>query len=159
MAKTFTTSSEFDCSADFLFELFADVAFQEARALALGATQARCVIESESAGEVVVRVEATRASYGGRGEERSIMRMWLDRRTRGSRWTQTVVGYEDRASVEGTSDVEDLGGSRARLVVKGTIAIRIPVLGRVIESKIVGAIDRLAATEAEFIRGRLRDEA
>lgn len=158
MARTFTTASEFDCSADTLFDLFADVAFQEARAVALGATQARCVVESKADDEVVVRVEATRASYGGRGEERSVMRMWLDRRTRGSRWTQTVIGYEDRASVEGTSDVEEVDGARARLVVKGTIAIRIPVIGRVIESKIVGAIDRLAAKEAEFIRGRLRGE-
>lgn len=152
MTRTFETRAEFGCSAAQLFSLYADPAFQEGRARALGAHTATCAVTSETEAEIVVRLEATRPSFSGRGDESSVMSMTLDRATRGSCWTQTVRGYESRARVEGTSQVVELGPARAELIVRGSIEIRIPIVGRVIESKIVGAMDKLAAREAEYIR-------
>ncbi len=156
MASSFKTSSDFDCSADDLFSLHADPEFQSAKALALGAHTATCEIESATDTEVRLRLETAREGFGGRGKEVATMRMTLDRETRGSTWSQTVQGYERRASVEGVSVVSEVEGGGARLTVSGTINIRIPLVGRVIEGKILGAIQKIADRETAFIRDRLR---
>ena len=156
MASSFETSSDFDCSAEDLFALHADPEFQRAKALALGAHSATCEVEATTDREVRLRLESSRDGFGGRGREVATMRMTLDRETRGSSWTQTVQGYERRASVQGVSVVSELPGGRARLTVSGTIDIRIPLVGRVIEGKILGAIQKIADREAAFIRERLR---
>ncbi len=155
MASDFETSSEFECGADELFALYADPEFQRAKALALGATVATCVVERTNDTAVVLRLETTRPSFSGRGEERAIMRMELDRVTRGSTWRQTVRGHERRARVEGTSTVSKLAEGRSRLTVAGRVEIRIPLVGRIIEGKILGAVRGIADKEAAFIRARL----
>ena len=58
--------------------------------------------------------------------------------------------------MEGVSVVSEVEGGRARLTVSGTINIRIPLVGRVIEGKILGAIQKIADRETAFIRDRLR---
>jgi len=155
MPSVFEKSSEFACSADELFALYADPEFQRSKAIALGATAAACVIEQATKEYVVIRLETTRPSFGGRREEFATMRMELDRVTRGSSWIQTVRGHERRARVEGTSTVSELSGNRARLTVEGSIDIRIPLFGRIIEGKILGAIEGIADREAAFIRAQL----
>lgn len=159
MARTFSTTSHFDVSARVLFELYGNTEFQEDKAIHMGALSASATRGRREDGRIEMTIDMLRPKHGGGGEERSTMSMVLDPRTFGSTWRQVVHGYETRAKVEGTSTVEAEGEAKCALTIDGTIEIRIPLLGRMIERKIVAAIERDVGKEAGFIRRALEARA
>ncbi len=159
MARSFSTSSQFDVSARVLFELYGDTTFQEDKAVHMGALSATATRREREDGRVEMTIEMLRPKHGGGGEERATMTMVLDPRTFGSTWKQVVHGYEERARVEGTSTVRAEGEQRCSLTIDGTIEIRIPLLGRMIERKIVDAIERDVGKEEGFIRRTLQQRS
>lgn len=158
MARPFSTSGRFDVPARALFELYGETRFQEEKALAMGALSARATRSELPSGTVQMVLEMTRPRHGGGGgEEQAVMTMDLDPQTFGSQWKQVVKGQESRARVEGTSSVQALDEHRCELRVDGTIEIKVPLLGRMIERKIVDAIERDAHKETSFIEAALRE--
>jgi len=153
MAKRFSSKSCFDVPAPALFELYADTSFQEAKAVHMGARSASATRAERPDGKLEVTVTMVRPRHGGGDtDEHATMTMLLDPKTLGSTWRQVVRGYERRARVEGTSCVRAMGAERCELTVEGSIEIKIPLLGRLIERKIVEAIERSVDQEAGFIQ-------
>lgn len=145
----------FDTSAQTLFALWTDPAFQEARSKHLGTLEARCRRRAEG-GRVVVELDEVRDT-GWRPhlfESRHTVR-W-DPETLTGRWTLVQTGGPGDAGAEGRIEIRDEGPARCRLVLEGTLTIRVPLLGAMIERLAVRALRAEREKEARFVAARLR---
>ncbi|MCB9706796.1 MAG: DUF2505 family protein [Myxococcales bacterium] len=159
MTARFNSRQRFPVPVDALFEAHCDPAFQEAKALALGATTAKARRRDEG-GSVVVEIDSSQPARWGGGEANAgTMTYRLDPAGLRGTWKRTQKGYEDRSRAEGTIVFRALGDGQSEVEVQGEIEIKIPLMGKMIEKKIVAAIDEQRAKEEATAADLLRQRA
>lgn len=146
----------FEAPADALFALLTDPSFEEARARHLGAQRARCERRDEPL-ELVLE-EARETGWPTEPFESRRVTTW-DPATRSARWTLVRTAGPGDAAAEGTLEVRDAGPGRCRLVVDGTLTVRVRFLGPMIERLAVAAFRTERAREAGLIADALRQRA
>ncbi len=135
----FSIELPLDASPDALFELYVDPEFQEFKATNTGSTRARASTREESDGSVVLTVETWRPAHWGSGEEEMRYECRFPAGSKRGKWKRVVKGMENRTRVEG--DVEIVAdGDGGRIITRGEIDIRIPLMGRRIERRIIDGI-------------------
>lgn len=147
----------FDASAARLFALLTDPRFQEARSAHLGTLEARARRWREG-GALVVALDEVRDT-GWRPhlfESRHTVR-W-DPAARTGRWTLVQTGGPGEAGAAGRIAIRDEGPGRCRLALEGTLHVRVPVLGPMIERIAARALRAERAKEARFVAARLADQ-
>lgn len=157
----FELISEYHVPAKRLFDLVSAPAFQEAIAFRFGAFEAS-VTALEKKGDMIhmkiERADPGRDFAGGlvRGkEERSIIIHDWNRKSLTSRWSRHYLNRGQLVTVEGTVCVEAKGEEACRLVERGIVDIKVPLLGRKLERKIIEALKEMQPKRVDFIMSQL----
>ena len=157
----FKLVSEYPVRARLLFDLVRKPAFQEAMALRFGALE---VTASEFArkGDIlqmkIERTDPVRDFVGrltsGKTERSVIIHDWnLDRLE--SHWTRHFLDRGRTVSAEGSVRVDVLGREACRLVEDGIITIKIPLLGRMLEQRVIDKLTEMQPMRVDFIMKQL----
>ena len=72
-----------------------------------------------------------------------------------SRWTREFLDRGRMVSAEGTVHIEVLGKETCRRVEEGEISIRIPLLGRKLERKVIAHLEETHPEKTAFIKRQL----
>jgi uncharacterized protein YndB with AHSA1/START domain len=158
MAATFSTRSDYDVSPRRLFELLTDPEFLERKAKHFGADEAQVTRSEEADGTVVVTTVTKKPAHWGSGIDHAEMTLRMHPETLEGTWAHRQIGMEDKSKAEGTCRIEG-EGDRSSYHSSGSIEIRIPVLGRMIEKRIKAGIEEGTQKEAAYIRDTLRAAA
>ncbi len=138
---SFSSRQRFPVPVGALFDAHVDPRFQEEKWHALGATVARASRRDEADGTIVVEIYSSQPARWGNGEANAgTMTYRLDPKTRRGTWTRVQKGFEKKAKAEGTIVFLEDGEGRSKVTVDGVIEIRVPLMGKLIERKIVAAI-------------------
>ena len=135
----FSIELELDASPDALLELYVDPAFQEFKATNTGSTRAKASRREESDGSLLLIVETWRPAHWGSGEEEMRYECRFPAGSKKGSWKRVVKGMENRTRVEGTVDILARGDG-GTIITRGEIDIRVPLMGRRIERRIVDGI-------------------
>jgi hypothetical protein len=71
-------------------------------------------------------------------------------------WERVRHGFEDRAGAGGCSRIVAGADGGSTVEVEGELDIRVPLVGRWIEARIVASLSEQSRREAELVRQRLR---
>ena len=138
---SFSSRQRFPVSVDALFNAHVDPRFQEEKWLALGATTARASRKDEVDGTIVVEIYSSQPARWGNGEANAGTMIYrLDPTSQRGTWTRIQKGFEKKSRAEGTIVFLSDGEGRSKVKVDGIIEIRVPLMGKLIERKIVSAI-------------------
>jgi hypothetical protein len=140
-----------------VIEVLNDPAFLVQKARDFGATDAKATAHVESDGTVVAVLDVWEPAHfpPGKGtSHRTLTQRTHPAKKRGS-WTQVVHGLEDRSTAEGTTELIELGSNRCELITRGSIEIRVPLLGKTIEKKICAGVEASSAKEQRYIADAL----
>jgi len=138
---SFSSRQRFPVPVGALFDAHIDPRFQEEKWLALGATTARASRKDEADGTLVVEIYSSQPARWGNGEANAGTMIYrLDPKTLRGTWTRVQKGFEKKAKAEGTIIFQEDGEGRSKVEVEGVIEIRVPLMGKLIERKIVAAI-------------------
>lgn len=129
--------------ADALVELYKDPEFQLARSRALGTLEATCTRE----GDVVVLEETRDTGFKPHLYVTRLTTHWDGRR---ATWELARVSGPGDAAAQGTIVVEPRGRG-STLVLDGTLEVRVPLLGRMIERLARRGLTSEKDVEAKFI--------
>lgn len=135
----FSIELDLDASPDALLELYVDPKFQEFKATQTGSTRAKASKRQESDGSQLLIVETWRPAHWGSGEEEMRYECRFPAGSKKGTWKRIVKGMESRARVEGTVEIVARGGG-STIITRGEIDIRVPLMGRRIERRIVDGI-------------------
>jgi hypothetical protein len=142
MTQRFSREERVESTADELLCLMLDEDFQTEMAKELGALEVRCS-HTEQGAEVVMTLFVEMPPKWGNEPDRSThTTTWVPADLRAS-WKRIQHGHEHRSRAEGTVKIcEDAAAGCCRIVTKGEVEIRVPLLGRSIEKKVVKALER-----------------
>ncbi|MBN2497490.1 MAG: DUF2505 family protein [Deltaproteobacteria bacterium] len=157
----FELVSEFPVPARRLFDLVRTPAFQEAMAFRFGASEVS-VTEMEHKGDKVqMRIERadpkldlTGKPSAGKLERSVILHDW-DLPRMSSRWSRHYLDRGQMVTVEGTIRIEPKGDEACRLVEKGIVDIKIPLLGRSLEKRVIAKLEEHQPERVDFIMRNL----
>ena len=158
MTARFELHQVYEHPAQQVFELLNDPPFLERKALDFGATDAKVTRTTRADGMLIVTIDVWEPAHfppGNKNPSRRTMTLETDTKTRRSRWTQIVHGMEDRSTAAGDSEVVELGPNRCELITRGSIEIRVPIMGKVIEKKIVQGVENNAEKERRYVAAAL----
>jgi hypothetical protein len=156
--QRFRSEIELPASAERVHQLLIDPDFQRRKALAGKTLVAEATREDQ--GEVVVLVlREERKPMMGKEPNRSTMTMRWDAAGTRATWIHVQHGQEKRSSSEGSVELRPLGGERCKLITEGTIEIRVPLIGRSIEKKVVKAIEAERSGERAFYLAELKRQS
>lgn len=160
MAARFVDERRFDAPVAALYALLTDPRAQEARSRHLGSQAARCSAVDRTVTLDEVRDTGFRTA---RFESRFVTRWSEEGDERRGAWELAQTAGPGEAAGSGTIVIAPDGPARCRLVVEGTITIRVGValLERTIERLAVRRLRAQLAEEARFWAGALarRDPA
>ncbi len=138
---SFSSRQRFPVPVQALFDAHVDPRFQEEKWTALGATTARASRRDEADGTIVLEIFSAQPARWGDGESNAGTRIYrLDPETRRGTWPRVPKGFETKVKAEGTIVFSEDGEGRSKVAVDGVIEIRVPLMGKLIERKIVAAI-------------------
>ena len=157
----FRLVSEYPVGARRLFDMVRKPAFQEAMALRFGAIEANATIVERSGNIEQMRIERSDprrdllgAFMPSRTESSVVLHDWnLDRLE--SRWSRHLLDRGKTVSVDGTVQVEVMGKDACRLVEAGQVTIRIPIIGRKLENKVIAELKKMLPARVDFIMRQL----
>lgn len=135
----FSIELRLDASPDALLDLYMDPDFQEFKATNTGSNRAKASKREEPDGSLVLIVETWRPAHWGSGEEQMRYECRFPAGTKKGTWKRIVKGMENRTRVEGTVDII-ADGDGGKIITRGDIDIRVPLMGRRIERRIVDGI-------------------
>ncbi len=141
MMASFSSRQRFPVSVQALFDAHVDPRFQEEKWIALGATTARASRKDETDGTIVLEIYSSQPARWGNGESNAGTMIYrLDPKARRGTWTRIQKGFEKKAKAEGTIVFTEDGEGRSKVAVDGVLEIRVPLMGKLIERKIIAAI-------------------
>lgn len=154
MPATFHIQKDYPIDRASLLELVTSPAFQEEKALDLGALEVRCSRAEDAEGRVVMKVFTRRPPLWGSKPDKSTLILRWDPATFSATWKHIQHGQEKRSKAGGTTHMVDLGGGRCRLETRGELSIRVPVVGPLIEKKVIQFIQAEQEAEAHYLLER-----
>lgn len=140
----------FEVPPDALFALLTDPAFQEARSRHLGTLRARCTREDDGDAVVMILDEVRATGWEPHRFESRRTTRW-DPIARTATWTLAQTGGPGDTAAEGRVTIREDGPGRCRLVLEGTLRVRVPVIGSMIERVAARAFRGERAEEGRFI--------
>jgi hypothetical protein len=156
VAARFEIRQVYDHPAHELIELLNDPSFLEQKARDFGAIDAKASFKTDAGGIVVATIDVWEKSrIPGKDTDHRTLTQRTDPNTLRGTWTQVVHGFEDRSKAEGTTEMRNLGEQRCKLITRGMIEIRVPVMGKVIEKKICEGVEANSAKEQRYIAAAL----
>ncbi|MCB9594294.1 MAG: DUF2505 family protein [Sandaracinaceae bacterium] len=138
----------FDVPPERLVALWKDGDFQLARSAHLGTLEARCAVD----GDTVVLEETRDTGWKPHVYVTRLTTRWEGLR---AEWTLERLAGPGEASASGTVVVSP-AASGSRFVFDGTLEVRVPVLGRLIERVARRALIAEKDREAAFVAGWIR---
>jgi hypothetical protein len=159
MTVNFSVRTTYDVSPQRLFDLLTDPAFLERKALDMGADVAKVTRHEELDGTLVLVTDVEEPAHWGKGQDHRTMTTRINPKTFDGTWVHRQHGMEDRAKVEGSFRIVELGESRCEYINEGAIEIRVPMMGKMIEKKIKAGIEKGTAKETAYIKRALLDAA
>jgi hypothetical protein len=159
VATDFRIEERYEASASALIELYSDPRFHEDKAKHMGFARAHAVRREQPDGTLELSIQTMRpASWAPGGKDSSTFTLRIDPTTGDGTWDRVQHGFEDKADARGTQRIV-ADGDRASLVqVEGRLDIKIPMLGGMIEKKIIAAMESESEREADFVRSRLPND-
>jgi len=157
----FQLVSEYPVRARRLFDTVRKPAFQEALALRFGALEVNAFIVATHDDQVHMRIERVdprRDLAGGLSAEkteRSIIEHRWDLDRMESRWTRELPDRGRLVSAEGSVRIEVLGRRACRMLEEGTVHIRIPLIGKKLEQRVVDELTEVQPSKVDFIMRQL----
>jgi hypothetical protein len=143
----------YDHPVSALIELLNDPTFLMQKARAFGAMDAKATARTEADGTIVAILDAwepARFPPGASTNHRTLTQRTNPTSKRGT-WTQVIHGLENRSTAEGTTEMIELGPTRCELITRGSIEIRVPLLGKTIEKKICAGVEAGSAKEQRYV--------
>lgn len=148
MTQRFKSVMILPASCDRVFELLTSPEALRACGVHLGAKIVRAQRREEGEG-VIVEVYNEKQGQTGHGEDKSTRTTtWNVDRRRGS-WVHVQHGMEKRARAEGTVRLQEQDEG-CRYTVEGEIQIKVPIVGKMIEKKVVEALEKEAEREEGY---------
>ncbi len=154
MTAKFERELRLDVPAERLLQLIIDPEFQQQQALDLGALEARCQRADLADGTVELVLHEKSSPKWGQSHRTTLTSRW-DLSQLCSRWQRVVHGQEQRSRAEGSSRIIADDGESCRLVMQGEVEVRVPVLGRKVERKVVEEIEAGREREQRYLEQRL----
>lgn len=157
MTARFELRQVYDHPLSAVIELLNDPTFLAQKARDFGATDAKATARTEADGTIVAVLDVWEPAHfppGAKTSHRTLTQRTNPASKRGT-WTQIVHGLEDRSTAEGTTELIEHGPSRCELITRGSIEIRVPLLGKTIEKKICAGVEAGSAKEQRYIAAAL----
>jgi hypothetical protein len=161
MARTYKFRNRFDATRDRIQELLTDPSVRESEALEVArAIEARCEIEEPRPGRkrlVIREKEYSRGMDGkrdtSRTEDITLTVDWDASAYRGT-WTWSMASQAERVLVSGSTTLE-ADGKACTVVEEGRVEVKVPVIGKMIEGKVVGGIEKARPRWVDWLKARL----
>ncbi|MFO7564353.1 MAG: DUF2505 family protein [Enhygromyxa sp.] len=157
MTARFETRQVYEHPVSAVIELLNDPDFLAQKARDFGATEAKATARTEADGTVVAILDVWEPAHfpPGKGTSHRTLTQRTNPTSKRGTWTQVVHGLEDRSKAEGTTELVELGPQRCELINRGSIEIRVPLLGKTIEKKICAGVEAGSAKEQRYIAAAL----
>lgn len=161
MAKTYRFRNRFDASRDRIQELLIDPDIRESEAIEVArAVEASCEVEERGPDVrrlVVHEKEYARGMDGKRDTSRTEdVTLTIDWDTSAYRcdWTWSMASQAERVFVSGSTTLEP-DGDGCRVIEEGRVEVKVPVIGKMIEGKVVGGIEKARPRWVAWLEGKL----
>jgi len=161
MTKTYKFRDHFDASRDRLQELLTDPAMREAEALEVARSlEASCALTEPRPGVkklVVKEKEYARGMDGKKDTSRTEdITLTIDWDTSAYRcdWTWSMASQAERVFVTGSTTLLD-AGEGCDVIEEGKVQVKVPMIGKMIEGKVVGGIERARPRWVDWLKGKL----
>jgi hypothetical protein len=148
MAKTYSFTDRFDADRDRVQELMTDPALREQEAVEIArALEAHCEVEEPREGlkRLVVHQKEYGRGMDGKKDESRIEDVTLtidwDTDDYACTWTWSMASQKDRVRVNGSTKLLDDGGG-CKVLEEGRVEVKVPMIGKMIEGKVVEGISR-----------------
>lgn len=142
----FRVEHSLDVPADAVLKVFTQTDTLARYVSSLGARDVSCTCEGTDAQQICLQIsyrEAFRSTSGrklrGRTVQSCVRMSWQLDRMRCS-WERTRGALAHLVLIAGSLQIEPLGTARCILVERGLVSVRIPLLGRLLERRIVQII-------------------
>lgn len=156
MGTEFRIEARYSASAGALIELYADPTFHEEKARHMGFARANAVRRTEDDGTLVLSLQTMRpASWAPGGKDSSTFTLRMHPDTGEGSWERVQHGFEDRSDARGTQRILATDDGGCIVEVEGRLEVKVPMLGGMIEKKIVAAMESESTREADFVRAQL----
>lgn len=152
--KRFRTEIELPAGAEDVYALLVDPAFLEDKARHTGCKVVRVTSRQEGEETVIEQVEERDPVFGKEPSKSTLTTHWNAERREG-RWRHVQHGQEERSRSEGTVALVARGSDRSALVTEGSVTIDVPLLGGMIEKKVVKALEKERLADRSFYLSRL----
>lgn len=152
--KRFRTEIELPAAAEDVYALVIDPAFLEDKARQMGCLAVRVSSRQED-GETVIEQVEERAPVMGKERSKGTLTTRWNAASRLGRWRHVQHGQEERSRSEGTVALVARGSDRSALVTEGSVSIDVPLLGGMIEKKVVKALEKERLLDRAFYVSRL----
>lgn len=157
MTARFELRQTYDHPVSQVIELLNDPDFLVQKARDFGALEAKATARTEADGTIVAITDVWELAHfppGANTSHRTLTQRTNPTSKRGS-WTQVVHGLENRSTAEGTTELIELGPGRCELINRGSIEIRVLLLGKTIEKKICADVEANSGKEQRYIAAAL----
>lgn len=150
----FELRQAYDHPVSVVIELLNDPSFLEQKARDFGATDAKVSSTTEADGTIVTTIDVWEPAHfppGSKGTTHRTMTQRTKLASKRGTWTQVIHGMEDRSTATGTTELVEHGPERCELITRGSIEIRVPLLGKTIEKKICAGVEANAEKERRYV--------
>lgn len=157
----FKLQSEYPVPARRLFDMVRAPAFQEAMAFRFGALEVSVTEVEQRGSRIQMKIERTDPGRDLTGRisssktERSVVIHDWDLDRMESIWSRHLLDRGKMVALDGNVCIEVLGREASRLVETGTIAIKIPLIGRKLEQKVIDQLEEAHPRRVDFIMQQL----
>ncbi len=158
MTARFELRQVYEHPASQVIELLNDPEFLAQKARDFGAKDAKATANTEADGTLVATTDVWEPAHFPPGTTNTSHRTLTQRtnpKTLRGTWTQVVHGMEARSTATGTTEIVELGPQRCELINRGSIEIRVPLLGKTIEKKICAGVEAGSAKEQRYVAAAL----
>ena len=152
--KRFRTEIQLPAAAEAVYALLVDPAFLEDKGRHTGCKVVRVTVRREGEETVIEQYEEREPVFGKDPSKSTLTTRWNTERREG-RWRHVQHGQEERARSEGTVAVVARGSDKSALVTEGSVSIDVPLLGGMIEKKVVKALEKERQLDRAFYLSRL----
>jgi hypothetical protein len=161
MAKTYRFKNRFEATLERIEELLIDPEVRKSEALEVArAVEASCEVDEPRAGIkriIVHEKEYARGMDGKKDKSRTenvTLTIDWDTSAHRCKWTWSMESQKDRVFVTGSTTLESDGKS-CYVIEEGRVEVKVPMIGKMIEGKVVGGIEKARPRWVDWLKGQL----
>lgn len=161
MAKTYKFTNRFKANRDRVQECMTDPAIREQEAVEIAhAIEAKCSVEEPRDGlkKLTVRQKEYGRDMKGKRDKSVIEDVTLtinwDTQKYRCDWTWSMASQKDRVFVKGSTTLQE-DGDATRVLEEGHVEVKVPMIGKMIEGKVVAGIEKARPKWAAWFEKKL----